>query len=135
MRRLLLAIVFATFLSGCSPAIVLNLYNAAGDTINITRDRFPKDTTTIAAGTSGEFPIAYVPGERLHISTGKHSWTYSLHDIFPPRSFLSETFMTMRGYAKIDNRGNIYLLSPSRGEERPHEITQPTGFPVKPQKT
>jgi len=44
-------------------------------------------------------------------------------------------FMTMRGYAKIDNRGNIYLLSPSQGEETPHEITQPTGFPVKPQKT
>src|SRR5215470_16385382 len=88
MRRLLATVLLGTLLSGCSPAIVLNLHNATGEAINITRDRFLKDATTIAPDTSGEFPIAYVPGEKIHLSTAKRSWTYSLHDIFPPRSFL-----------------------------------------------
>jgi hypothetical protein len=124
----------AVMLSGCTPAVYIDLYNATGGETTLVKDRL-KQAITIARNTSADFSLFYLPGERLVIRTSRSLWRYSFQDFHVlPSLWQHGALGTMRAYAKIDSRGRIYLLGPLRNGESPHEIAQPTGFPVTPQK-
>ena len=132
MRALL--IVGVTFrLSSCTPADYVRLFNATGEEIVITKDK-SKGAVTIAPNASADFSPAYLPGERILIRTSKHSSVYSPRGLFAPPSFVQQHAMVMRAFARIDSRGQIYLLAPPQDHGTPQPTAQPAGFPVKPEK-
>ena len=132
--KTLLSLATCLVLSGCSPAVYLNIYNATESTLTIAKAQF-RPTITIAPHASVDLPLSYQPGERIIISGPHHTWTYSPRSLFPPRSMYQEHTMVMRAFARIDTHGHVYLLSPPVDGGSPRDIPQPAGFPVKPQKT
>ncbi|PYJ78155.1 MAG: hypothetical protein DME69_09170 [Verrucomicrobia bacterium] len=132
--RALLIVGIALTLSSCSPAEYVHLFNATGEEIVITKDK-SKEVVTIAPNASADFSPVYLPGERVLIRTSKHSWVYSPRTLFAPPSFVQQHVMVMRAFARIDSRGQIFLLAPPQDHGTPRETAQPAGFPVKPQKT
>ena len=77
----------------------------------------------------------FLPGERLLVRTATHVWAYSLRDLFVPQNLWEQHLGVMRGFARIDTRGRIFVLAPPRNTEPPRNIPQPAGFPVWPRKT
>jgi hypothetical protein len=132
--RALLAIAVSVLLSGCTPAVYLNIYNATNSMLTIARAEF-RPVITIPPHASADLPLAYQRGERIIISGAHHSWTYSPPSLFPPQSMYQQHMMVMRAFARIDSHGLIYLLLPPTNGGRPRDTSQPTGFPVKPQRT
>jgi hypothetical protein len=132
--RSLFIVGIAFILSSCTPADYVRLFNATGEEIVITKDK-SKGVVTIAPNASADFSPVYLPGERILIRTSKHSWVYSPRSLFAPPSFVQQHVMVMRTFARIDSRGQIYLLAPPQDHGTPQEAAQPVGFPVKPQKT
>jgi hypothetical protein len=133
MRSFLLSCA-ALMLSSCVPAEYIHLYNASGEEIIITKTK-SKEVVTIAPNASADFTPFYLAGERLVIRTPKHSWQYSFAQFRMPPSFYEQHLMVMRAFARIDSRGQLYLLIPPHDGGSPQETAQPPGFPVKPQKT
>ena len=132
--------IFATgvlaLLSGCTPGVYLNIYNATNDTVTIVKPQFRRTITiAILPHQAADVPLSYQPGSGIVIRDSRHTWTYSPESLFPPQSAYQQYTMVMRAFAKIDAHGRIYLLAPPSEGGSPREIPQPSGFPVKPQKT
>jgi len=123
MCRVPLLLSFAWLLSGCTPGLVLNLYNATGDTLRITNPPF-RHVVTIPPNTAADIAV---PGDVVVQSSGR-SWTYSSGSMAPPAELFEKHGMLWRAFGRIDSRGYVSIRVP-RGEP------QPVGFPVKPQKT
>jgi hypothetical protein len=123
MRRATLLLLFALLLSGCTPGLVLNLYNATGQTLRITNPPFRR-VVTILPDTAADVAVS---GDVLVQSSGR-SWTYSPGSIAPAAELFEKHGMLWRAFGRIDSRGYVSIRVP-RGEP------QPVGFPVKPQKT
>ena len=136
MRALLLAGTTCLFLSGCTPAVYLNIYNATDYTLTITKPQFRRVLSiSIPPHSAEDLPLSYQPGTQVVIQGPRHTWTYSPRSLFPPQSAYQQHIGVMRAFAKIDARGQIYLLGPPTDRGTPHEMSQPAGFPVKPEKT
>ena len=116
----------AVFLSGCSPGLVLHLYNASGETLTVMNPPFRR-TVTIQPHTAADIGIA---GDVL-IRSSRHSWFYAQTSALPPTSFFQQHTMLWRAFGRIDSRGRIYMLAPPQ-DGAPREIAQPPGFPVQP---
>ena len=114
-------------LSGCSPAVYLNLYNATDDTLTVTKAQF-RPVVTIPPRTAADVSLAYQAGERVVIRSSRHTWVYRPRLLSPPYSMYQHHGMVMRAFATIDNRGEISMIVPPGTRE-------PAGFHVKPQKT
>jgi hypothetical protein len=127
---LLLLLVLATLLCGCSPGIALNLYNATGETLTITNPPL-RLVTTIPPNTAADISIA----DSVLVRSPHHTWTYSVAVLRPPVSLFEKHTMLWRAFGKIDARGHISLFAPPPDHGIPQSIPQPPGFPVKPQKT
>jgi hypothetical protein len=127
MRALPIVIALAMLLSGCSPAVYLNLYNATDDTLTIARAQF-RPIITVPPHSAADLPLGYQVGEHVVIHSSRHIWTYSPGLLFPPQSMYQHHTMVMRAFAKIDRGGAISMIVPAGA-------SQPRGFPVKPQKT
>jgi hypothetical protein len=130
MPRAVVCLVLLTLLSGCSPGLVLNLYNATGNTLTVTNPPF-REAVTILPDTSADVSI----GTDVLVCSSRHAWQYSQRLLIPPRHFFQQHTMLYRLFGKIDRRGDIYLFAPPGDHGTPQATTQPAGFPVKPQKT
>jgi hypothetical protein len=120
----------AMLLAGYSPGLVLHLYNETEDALTITNPPFHK-VITIQPHTAAD---AGAIGGNVLIRTSQNSWFYPQQkSAFPPTSFYQQHTMLWRAFGRIDSRGRIYLLSPPRDGKAPHEIVQPSGFPLRPQ--
>src|SRR5882724_2376455 len=84
MPRAVVCLVLLTLLSGCSPGLVLNLYNATGDTLTVTNPPFRK-AVTIPPNTSADVSI----GTDVLVRSSRHAWQYSQRLLIPPRHFFS----------------------------------------------
>jgi hypothetical protein len=122
MRRLWVLSI-AMLLSGCTPGLILSLYNTTGSVITVTNPSFRR-VVTIPPNTAADVGIS---GEVLVQGSG-HTWTYSSGSVSPPASLFEKHGMLWRAFGKIDTRGYIYIRMPSGSP-------QPAGFPVKPRKT
>ncbi len=131
ISRLLFLVALCVTLSGCTPAVYIRLYNATGDAITLTRSK-SKGIVSIPPSTAADLSTIFLSGERLVIRTPRYSWGYSLRDFNVPLSLYQQHFGVMRGYARIDARGHIYMLAPPPDGERPRDIAQPAGFPLQP---
>jgi hypothetical protein len=134
--RLICLFVVLSLLSGCTPALYLRLFNATSDVITVTNTR-TKNVTTIPPRTAVDISL-YDPSERLIIHSSNHVWSYLLRDFYQPHwalSFWEQHAGVMRTYARIDARGRIYVWAPPADGQPAHEIPQPRGFPIQPQKT
>jgi hypothetical protein len=123
MRHATLLVLFALLLSGCTPGLVLNLYNATGQTLRITNPQFRR-VLTIPPDTAADVAVS---GDVLVQSSGR-SWTYSPGSMAPPAELFEKHGMLWRAFGRIDSRGYVSIRVP-RGQ------SQPAGFPVRPQKT
>ncbi len=131
-------VVFAAIvgLSGCTPGLVLSLYNATGDTLRVTSPPLRR-VVTIPPNTSRDVDIM---GEVV-IEAARHHWTYSQRSVLPPPAppapipLFQEHGMIWRAFGKIDARGYIYLFAPPSDHGAPEQMPQPHGFPAKPQLT
>jgi hypothetical protein len=121
------ATLLALLLSGCSPGLVLNLYNATEDALTVTNPGFHR-AVTIQPHTAADIHI----GNDVLVRNSHHNWLYSQTSALPPTSRFEQHTMLWRAFGRIDSRGRIYLLAPPHGEEGPREITQPAGFPLEP---
>jgi hypothetical protein len=130
MTREVLPVIFALLLSGCSPVLVMKLYNATGDTLTVTNPPFRK-AVTISAGTAADVSI----GTDVLVRSSHYAWRYSQRLLIPPQPFFEKHTMLYRLFGKIDRRGDIYLFAPPGDHGAPQQTAQPVGFPVKPQKT
>ena len=130
MRPASVSLLFAMLLSGCSPGLVLNLYNSTGDTLTVTNPPLRR-VVTIPPNTAADVDIA---GD-VRIQSSRHSWSYSSASLRPPISILQKHTMLWRAFGKIDSRGDIFLFAPPSDHGTPQQTAQPAGFPVKPQKT
>ena len=136
MRALLVAGAACLLLSGCTPAVYLNIYNATEEALTITKPQFRRVLTiTVAPHSAEDLPLSYQPGTQVVVRGSRHTWAYSPRSLFPPQSAYQQHTGVMRAFAKIDARGQIYLLAPPGDGGTPHEIPQPAGFPVRPEKT
>ena len=136
MRALLIAATTSVLLSGCTPAVYLNVYNATEETLTITKQQFRHVLTIVIPPHSAEvLPLTYQPGTQVVVRGSRHGWTYSPRSLFPPQSMYQQHTGVMRALVKIDARGQIYLLAPPTDGGSPHETPQPAGFPVRPEKT
>ena len=131
--RALFSIATCLLLSGCTPAVYLNIYNATDFTLTIAKAQF-RPIITIPPHASADLPLSYQPGERVVINSARRSWTYSPRSLFPPPSMYQQHTGVMRAFAKIDTHGQIYLLAPPAHGGSPRETPQPAGFPVRPQR-
>jgi hypothetical protein len=130
MRKPSVLILLAMVLPGCQPGLVLSLYNATGDTLTITNPPF-RQVTIIQPNTAADGGTI---GGGVLIRSFHQSWFYpSQRSSFPPISLYQQHTMLWRAFGRIDGRGRIYLLAPPRDQEALHEITQPAGFPLRPQ--
>jgi hypothetical protein len=84
--RVLLLVGTLSLLSSCTPAVYIDLFNATGDDIVITKDK-SKAVVTIPRNASPGFTTFYLPGEHLTSRTPKHSWQYSFPQFRVPPSF------------------------------------------------
>lgn len=123
MRRAPFLLLFALLLSGCTPGLVLNLYNATGGTLRITNPPFRR-VVIIPPNTAADVAVS---GDVLVQSSGR-SWTYSPGSMAPPAELFEKHGMLWRAFGTIDPRGNVSIRVP-------RSQSQPVGFPVKPQKT
>ena len=120
--------LFTALLSGCSPGLALNLYNATGYVLTVTNPPF-RHTITIPPNTAADVPI----GVDILVRSPNRAWHYSQASLISPRQFFQQHTMVYRLFGKIDSRGSIYLFAPPRdGPLQP--TSQPRGFPVKPLK-
>jgi hypothetical protein len=134
--RALLSIATCLLLSGCTPAVYLNIYNATDATLTVVKPQFRHTLAIIIPPhEAADLPLTYQPGTRVVIRDSRHTWTYSPRSLFPPHSAYQEHTITMRAFSKIDSRGRVYLLAPPSDHGAPKEISQPAGFPVIPEKT
>jgi len=122
MRRLLASYIAATMLSGCTPGLLLSLYNATGETVTVTNPRF-RHVVTISPNTAADVAVR---GDVVVQNAG-HNWRYSSGSLAPPSSLFEQHGMVWRVFGRIDSRGYIYIRVPAGS-------AQPPGFPVKPQK-
>ncbi len=129
MPRAIVCLVLLTLLSGCSTGLVLNLYNATGDTLTVTNPPFRK-AVTIPPNTSADVSI----GTDVLVRSSRHAWQYSQRLLIPPQDFFQKRTMLYRLFGKIDRHGEIYLFAPPPDHGTPQPTTQPRGFPVKPQR-
>jgi hypothetical protein len=129
MARPVVYLLLLTLLSGCSPGLVLNLYNATGNILTVTNPPF-RHAVTIPQNTSADVSI----GTDVLVHSSHHVWHYSQRLLIPPQDFFQKHTMLYRLFGKIDRRGEIYLFAPPRDRATPQPTTQPRGFPVKPQK-
>jgi uncharacterized protein YceK len=130
MRVLLLLFAASVLLSGCSPGLVLNLYNATDDILSVTTSPFRR-VIPIPPNTAQDIGIA---GDVL-IRNSRHSWKYSSRSLDVPISLYQQHTMLWRAFGKIDSAGQIYLFAPPRDHGTPRKIPQPRGFPLRPRQT
>jgi hypothetical protein len=130
MTRVVLSLLLTTFLSGCSPGLVLNLYNVTEDTLTVTNPPLRK-VVTIPPRTAADVGI----GMDIVVRSPGHTWRYAQRLLIPPSAFFQKHTMLYRLFGRIDRRGDIYLFAPPRDGESPQPTRQPPGFPAKPQKT
>jgi hypothetical protein len=123
MCRATLLLLFALFLSGCTPGLVFNLYNATGESLRITNPPFRR-VVTIPPDTAADVAVS---GDVL-VRSGAHSWRYSPGSIAPPAELFEKHGILWRAFGKIDSRGYVSVRVPA-GQP------QPVGFPAKPRKT
>ena len=107
MRALVLPVAASVLLSGCSPGLVLNLYNATDDILSVTTLPF-RHVITIPPNTAQDIGIA---GDVL-IRSARHSWKYSSRSLDVPISLYQQHTMLWRAFGKIDACGQIYLFAP-----------------------
>jgi len=119
--------LFALLLSGCSPGLVLHLYNATEEALTVTNPRFRR-VVTIEPHTAADIGMR---GDVL-IRSSLHSWFYPQTLALPPTSLFQQHTMLWRAFGKIDSHGQIYLFGPPPDHGTPQKIPQPRGFPVKP---
>jgi hypothetical protein len=132
MRARSTSILLAMLLSGCSPGLVLNLYNATGNTLTVTNPPFRR-VIRIPPNTAAD--VGAIGGGVL-IRGSHYSWFYPRQkSAFPPTSLFQQHTMLWRAFGKINSRGEIFLFAPPRDHGTPQQIAQPAGFPLKPQKT
>ena len=132
MHARVLLLLLPLVLAGCSPALVLNLYNATGETLTITNPPF-RQATTVPPYTAVDTDV--IGGGTL-IRTSQHTWFYPHKaSSFPPIPLYQQHATLWRAFGWIDARGRIYLLAPPNRKESPKRIPQPAGFPMEPQKT
>ena len=130
MRARIVLVALVSLLSGCSPGLVLHLYNATSETLTVSYPPF-RMTDTIQPHTAADVGI----GGDVLISTPAHSWFYPASGAFPPKSLFVQHTMLWRAFGRIDSRGRIYMLAPPSGAEAaPRAIPQPSGFPLEPRK-
>jgi hypothetical protein len=135
MKPLLLLVPLSLMLSGCTPAVYIEIYNGTGDVITVSTDSFPK-AIAVAPNISAKLPLIYSQGqhlERLFVRTSHASWFYyfkSFH--IPESSWKHGTLGTMRVYTILDSTRRIFLLTPPDGGAIPQRAQQPHGFPVSP---
>jgi len=122
-----LVLLCALLLSGCSPGLVLHLYNATEEVLTVTNPRFRR-VVTIEPHTAADIGMR---GDVL-ISSSLHSWFYPQTSALPPTSLFEQHGMLWRAFGRIDSRGRIYVLAPPPQQGTPHEIPQPAGFPLQP---
>src|SRR5437660_12618395 len=104
MRARTLLVALALFLSGCSPGLVINLYNATEETLTVTNPPFRK-VVTIQPHTAAD--VAAIGGGVL-IRSSQHSWFYPpQRSSFPPISLYQQHTMRWRAFGRIDSRGRI----------------------------
>jgi len=127
LKSLAPILALCALLSGCTPAVYLNLYNATDDSLTVARAQF-RPIITIPPRTAADISLAYQAGERVLIRSSRHVWVYRPRLLSPPYSMYQHHSMVMRAFAKIDSRGEISMIVPAGSR-------QPEGFPVKPQKT
>ena len=121
MHWLLPLCIAATMPSSCTPALLLSLYNATGNTLSVTNKRFRR-VLTIPPNTAADIGVSDVV-----VENASHTWRYSPGSLAPPSSLFEQHGMVWRAFGRIDSRGYIYIRVPAGS-------TQPPGFPVKPQK-
>jgi hypothetical protein len=122
-----LVLLFVLLLSGCSPGLVLHLYNATEKTLTVTNPRFRR-AVTIEPHTAADIGLR---GDVL-IRSSLHSWFYPQISALPPTSLFQQHGMLWRAFGRIDSRGRIYVLAPPQQQGTPREIPQPAGFPLQP---
>src|SRR4051812_5722640 len=105
MMRVVVCLLLATLLSGCSPGLVMNLYNATGDTLTVINTPF-RQTVTILPNTAADIGI----GTDVLIRSSRHTWHYSQALLIPPGHFFQKHIMLYRLFGKLDRRGNVYLF-------------------------
>src|SRR5580765_350952 len=108
MMRAVVCLLLVALLSGCSPGLVLNLYNATGNTLTVTNPPF-RQTVTIPPNAAADIGI----GADVLIRSSRHTWHYSQALLIPPAHFFQKHTMLYRLFGKLDRRGDIYLFAPS----------------------
>jgi hypothetical protein len=144
VRLTLLSITACGVLSGCVPLWQIELYNESGRDITVVSCAGPKGAIAIAQGGSKAIDLAMGKEdqcEQLSIKTTTTAWSYPrFHKLL--RSLLrapvwqeqSFPFGVFRAFARIDARGQIYMLLPPKTGEKPQILApQPAGFPLNPQ--
>src|SRR5689334_2915835 len=127
MRASLVSLLVAAVLAGCSPGIVLHLYNATGDTLRITNPPFRR-VVTIPPDAAKDIAC----NSDMLIQSSHHSWMYSADSAFVPKELFQQHTMLWRAFGEIDNHGRIYVFAPPQNGESPRKIPQPVGFPWQP---
>jgi hypothetical protein len=130
MRARLLLLLLTALLSGCSPGLVLHLYNATEDTLTVTNSRFRR-AVTIPPHTAADIGIS----RDVLIRTSRYTWFYPQTSALPPTPLFQQHTMLWRAFGRIDTRGRIFVLAPPPTDAAaPREIAQPAGFPLQPRK-
>ena len=128
MRARLVLVLVSALLSGCSPGLVLHLYNGTQDTLTVTNPQFRR-AVTIQPHTAADVSIS---GDVL-VRTSRHTWFYPQASALPPTSVFQQHTMLWRAFGRIDTRGRIFVLAPPATDAvAPREIAQPAGFPLQP---
>ena len=119
-------------LNSCTPASLIDLYNDSGDTIVVTAlDR----TVSVTPHSSVQFDFVLARGqhwESVTVSRRGKMWHYpqKLFGRIPWDSWQRGPFESRQAFLSVDSRGRIYLRSANGAP-----ISQPTGFPLLPEKT
>jgi len=134
MRALwpILVATSALALQSCSVASLVELYNDTSSSVVVTALDHP---VSVPPQSSTEFAVVLARGqhwESVTISARGKTWRYSqkLFARIPWGSWRRGPFESRRAFVRLDSRGQIYLTSPSGVA-----VSQPSGFPLRPEKT
>jgi hypothetical protein len=130
--RLVFIVTTALILQDCSPASLVELYNDTGSSIIVTA---LDHSVSVPPKSSTEFPVVLARGqhwESVTVAARGKTWRYpqKLFARIPWESWQRGSFESRRVFVRLDLRGQIYLSSATRVA-----ITQPPGFPLRPEKT
>lgn len=140
ISRFCLALCCIALLGGCTPKLAIDLFNDTGQSITVLENG---RSIVIPAGEHKK--ISYFGSHREDsnllgptVQAGTHHWFYPVsttqHGLLEPPSGYWRNLGLGRGlYVALDEHGYFYLLSSTSQTLASARVSQPSGFPLKPQ--